>query len=115
VLIMDEPFAAVDAQTRSDLEDLVRKLWLDLGTTTLFVTHDIDESIYLAERVLVLTRRPTRVLADIPIDLPRDREQLTTRSSARFGELRTQVHGLIQQAKLEALPGQDGRIAGDAS
>jgi len=101
VLLMDEPFAAVDAQTRADLEDLVRRLWLDLGTTTLFVTHDIDESIYLAERVLVLTRRPTRILADVEIDLPREREQLATRSTPRFAELRTQVHGLIQEAKRE--------------
>jgi NitT/TauT family transport system ATP-binding protein len=101
VLIMDEPFAAVDAQTRADLEDLVRRLWLDLGTTTLFVTHDIDESIYLSERVLVLTRRPTRVLADIKVDLPREREQVATRSCERFGELRSIVHGLIQEAKRE--------------
>ena len=58
VLLMDEPFAAVDAQTRFKLEDLVRSLWKRLGVTVVFVTHDIDESIYLAERVLVLSGRP---------------------------------------------------------
>src|SRR3954463_9115796 len=54
VLLMDEPFAAVDAQTRADLEDLIRSVWKKLGVTVLFVTHDIDESIYLGERVIIL-------------------------------------------------------------
>ena len=54
ILLMDEPFAAVDAQTRADLEDLVRKIWKELGVTVLFVTHDIDESVYLGQRVIVL-------------------------------------------------------------
>ncbi|HEY0776142.1 MAG TPA: ABC transporter ATP-binding protein [Nocardioidaceae bacterium] len=99
ILLMDEPFAAVDAQTRADLEDLVRKLWQDLGVTTLFVTHDIDESIYLGQRVLVLSSRPTVILEDVAIDLPDERDQLGTRSDARFAELRTQVYSLVQRAK----------------
>ncbi|GAA0447519.1 ABC transporter [Paractinoplanes deccanensis] len=99
VLLMDEPFAAVDAQTRADLEDLVRRLWHQLGVTVLFVTHDIDESVYLGQRVLVLSNRPTVVLEDVPIDLPDERDQLGTRSSARFAELRSHVYELIQQAK----------------
>jgi NitT/TauT family transport system ATP-binding protein len=99
VLLMDEPFAAVDAQTRADLEDLVRTLWRRLGVTVLFVTHDIDESVYLGQRVLVLSNRPTVVLEDVPIDLPDERDQLATRSSARFAELRGHVYELIQQAK----------------
>jgi NitT/TauT family transport system ATP-binding protein len=99
VLLMDEPFAAVDAQTRADLEDLVRSLWRRLGVTILFVTHDIDESVYLGERVLVLSARPTVVVEDVRIDLPRDRDQLTTRSSARFAELRSRVYSLIQRAR----------------
>ena len=99
VLLMDEPFAAVDAQTRADLEDLVRALWKRLGVTVLFVTHDIDESVYLGERVVVLSARPTVVMRDIVIDLPADRNQLETRSSARFAELRSEVYALIQQAK----------------
>src|SRR5512139_2245843 len=64
LLIMDEPFAAVDAQTRADLEDLVRSLWHRLGVTVLFVTHDIDESVYLGERVIVLSNSPTVVLEE---------------------------------------------------
>ena len=99
ILLMDEPFAAVDAQTRADLEDLVRSLWRRLGVTVLFVTHDIDESVYLGQRVIVLSSSPTVVMADVPIDLPDDRDQLTTRSAPRFAELRSQVYELIQQAK----------------
>jgi NitT/TauT family transport system ATP-binding protein len=99
ILIMDEPFAAVDAQTRADLEDLVRELWQRLGVTVLFVTHDIDESVYLGQRVLVLSNRPTVIMEDVAIDLPHERDQLTTRSMQRFAELRGHVYELIQQAK----------------
>jgi NitT/TauT family transport system ATP-binding protein len=99
VLLMDEPFAAVDAQTRADLEDLVRNLWQRLGVTVLFVTHDIDESVYLGERVLVLSSSPTVVQEDVVVDLPAERDQLETRSSARFGELRAHVYEQIQRAK----------------
>lgn len=99
VLVMDEPFAAVDAQTRADLEDLVRRVWKDLGVTVLFVTHDIDESVYLGERVLVLSASPTVVQEDLVIDLPAERDQLTTRALPRFTELRTHVYEQIQAAK----------------
>jgi NitT/TauT family transport system ATP-binding protein len=105
VLLMDEPFAAVDAQTRADLEDLVRDLWRQLGVTVLFVTHDIDESVYLGQRVLVLSNRPTVVLADVPIGLPAERDQLVTRSSPEFAELRTRVYELVQQSKQGQRPG----------
>jgi NitT/TauT family transport system ATP-binding protein len=99
VLLMDEPFAAVDAQTRADLEDLIRAVWKRLGVTVLFVTHDIDESVYLGERVLVLSNRPTVVQEDLTIDLPAERDQLTTRSMPRFTELRAHVYEQIQLAK----------------
>lgn len=99
VLLMDEPFAAVDAQTRAELEDLVRRIWKQHNMTILFVTHDIDESVYLAERVLVLSSSPTVIQNDIKIDLPVDRNQLTTRSEARFGELRSEVYEQVQRAK----------------
>jgi NitT/TauT family transport system ATP-binding protein len=98
VLLMDEPFAAVDAQTRADLEDLVRRLWQDLGVTVVFVTHDIDESVYLADRVLVLSTSPTRMLAEVEVDLPRERDQLTTRMLPRFAVLRAEVYARIQQS-----------------
>lgn len=99
VLLMDEPFAAVDAQTRADLEDLIRNVWKKLGVTVLFVTHDIDESIYLGQRVIILSSSPTVVQEDILIDLPEERDQLETRSLPRFTELRHHVYAEIQKAK----------------
>jgi NitT/TauT family transport system ATP-binding protein len=99
VLLMDEPFAAVDAQTRADLEDLIRVVWKKLGVTVLFVTHDIDESVYLGERVIILSSSPTVVQEDIVIDLPAERDQLNTRALPRFTELRHHVYEQIQLAK----------------
>jgi NitT/TauT family transport system ATP-binding protein len=99
VLLMDEPFAAVDAQTRADLEDLIRSIWHRLGVTILFVTHDIDESIYLGGRVLVLSNSPTVVQEDVRIDLPDERDQLTTRNLPAFAEARSHIYAQIQRAK----------------
>ncbi|MGO1770462.1 MAG: ABC transporter ATP-binding protein [Microbacterium sp.] len=99
VLLMDEPFAAVDAQTRADLEDLVRRAAKRLGLTVLFVTHDIDESVYLGERVIVLSSSPTIVLDDVAVDLPEERDQLETRSRPEFVDLRRHVYEQIQRAK----------------
>jgi NitT/TauT family transport system ATP-binding protein len=99
VLLMDEPFAAVDAQTRADLEDLVRRLWRERGITILFVTHDIDEAVYLGERVIVLSASPTVVQEQLKVDLPAERDQVHTRVAPRFAELRTHVYEQIQAAK----------------
>jgi len=99
VLLMDEPFAAVDAQTRAELEDLVRDLWHRLGITLLFVTHDIDEAIYLGQRVLVLSGRPTVVLEDVAVKLPDDRNQVDTRNDPEFARLRAHIYYLVQKAR----------------
>ena len=99
ILLMDEPFAAVDAQTRADLEDLTRSVWRRHSATLLFVTHDIDEAVYMGQRVLILSSSPTVVLEDLAIDLPAERDQLATRSSPRFAELRARVYEQIQRAK----------------
>ena len=99
VLLMDEPFAAVDAQTRADLEDLIRTVWKKLGVTVLFVTHDIDESVYLGQRVIILSSSPTVIQEDLEIDLPDERDQLNTRALPRFTELRHHVYEQIQLAK----------------
>jgi NitT/TauT family transport system ATP-binding protein len=99
VLLMDEPFAAVDAQTRADLEDLIRDVWHRLGVTLLFVTHDIDEAVYLGQRVIVLSSVPTSVAEDLTIDLPEGRDQLTTRADPRFAALRSHLYGQVQRAK----------------
>jgi NitT/TauT family transport system ATP-binding protein len=109
VLLMDEPFAAVDAQTRADLEDLIRTVWKRLGVTVLFVTHDIDESVYLGERVIILSSSPTVIQEDITIDLPADRDQLNTRALPRFTELRHHVYEQIQLAKKGQRPAAAGR------
>ncbi|MFC3995569.1 ABC transporter ATP-binding protein [Nocardiopsis sediminis] len=110
VLLMDEPFAAVDAQTRADLEDLIRALWRRFAMTVLFVTHDIDEAVYLGQRVLVLSSAPTVVQDDVAVGLPADRDQLTTRADPRFTELRARIYAGIQDAKRGPAP---GAAAGD--
>ena len=96
ILLMDEPFASVDAQTRSDLEDLLLALWGKFSITILFVTHDIEEAIYLADRVLVLSPSPARVVGEFPVGLPRPRDQIRTRSSPRFMELREILYRTIK-------------------
>ncbi len=96
VLLMDEPFASVDAQTRADLEDLILRVCREFAVTTVFVTHDIDESIYLGDRVLVLGPRPTEVREAVPVDLPRPRHQVTTKALPEFARLRARVYGLIR-------------------
>ncbi|CAM3559313.1 ABC transporter ATP-binding protein [Occultella aeris] len=101
VLLMDEPFAAVDAQTRADLEDLVLRLRDEYGVTIALVTHDIDESVYLADRVLVLAAGPGRLIRDIAVDLPTPRGQLTTKRLPRFADLRAEVFSLVMRPELQ--------------
>jgi len=98
VLLMDEPFASVDAQTRSDLEDLILRVHEEYAMTILFVTHDIDESIYLSDRVIVLSPRPTTIRSVIDVALPRPREQIATRSLADYRALRTRVFEMIRNS-----------------
>lgn len=99
VLLMDEPFAAVDAQTRIELEDLVLRVRAEYDQTVLFVTHDIDEAVYLGDRVIVLSGAPTTVTENLEIDLPRPRHIVETKARPRYAELRNHVLTLIQQAK----------------
>jgi NitT/TauT family transport system ATP-binding protein len=91
ILLMDEPFGSVDAQARFELEDLALRLRRELDISVVVVTHDIDEAVYLSDRVVVVAGKPTRVVDDIVVDLGRDRDQLTTRAMPRFIELRTRV------------------------
>jgi NitT/TauT family transport system ATP-binding protein len=102
VLLMDEPFAAVDAQTRIDLEDLVLQISAQFDMTVMFVTHDIDEAVYLADRVLVLSGAPTVVTENIVVDLPKPRHQVETKRLERYAEIRARVFELIQAAKSHA-------------
>ncbi|MFK0248013.1 ABC transporter ATP-binding protein [Amycolatopsis azurea] len=103
LLLMDEPFASVDAQTRFELEDLTRRVQRENGSTILVVTHDIDESVYLSDRVLVLSKSPATIVADLPVGLPADRDQITTRESAEFVTLRGEVARLLHGGAPEAV------------
>ena len=96
IILMDEPFASVDAQTRADLEDFLLSVRKTYDRTVLFVTHDIDEAVYLSDRVIVLSNRPSVVLGDIAIDLERPRDQLKTKADERFIKLRNAIYGMIR-------------------
>jgi NitT/TauT family transport system ATP-binding protein len=95
ILLMDEPFASVDAQTRATLEDLVLDVWREYGMTILFVTHDIDEAVYLSDQVVVLTQGPSTVREIIEVDLPRPRDQIATKELPEFAHLRAEVFSLV--------------------
>ena len=97
LLLMDEPFASVDAQTRADLEDLVATLRDRFGITMVLVTHDIDESVYLSDRVIVLSRSPSAVLAQVDIALPRPRDQIKTKAMQQFVEKRSEIAQMIRR------------------
>jgi NitT/TauT family transport system ATP-binding protein len=94
VLLMDEPFSAVDALTRVGLQELLLGVWRELALTVVFVTHDVDEAIYLSSRVVALSRAPASVAEDLAIDLPHPRHQIATRELPRYLEYR---HRLLAQ------------------
>jgi len=96
ILLMDEPFASVDAQTRGDLEDLVLRVRDEFGITILFVTHDIDESVYLSDRIVVLTHAPTVVKEIVGVELPSPRDQIATKELPEFAHLRAYVYRLVK-------------------
>jgi NitT/TauT family transport system ATP-binding protein len=95
LLFMDEPYASVDAQARAELEDVIQEIHGRLGVTVFFVTHDIDEAVYLADRVLVLSTSPAVVRGIVGVGLKRPRDQLSTKGSPEFIELRKQVFELV--------------------
>jgi NitT/TauT family transport system ATP-binding protein len=99
LLLMDEPFGSMDAQMREDLEDLVLRVRAERNITILLVTHDIDESVYTGDRVVVLTRGPGRVVADVPVDLPAPRDQIATKELREFARLRAEVSRLVRASK----------------
>ncbi|WP_019855677.1 ATP-binding cassette domain-containing protein [Actinopolyspora mortivallis] len=98
LLLMDEPFASVDAQTRFELEDLLLRVRAEQDTTILLVTHDIDESVYLGDRVLVLSKSPATVLADVAVELGQQRDQISTRESELFVRLRGEIARTLRNA-----------------
>lgn len=95
VLLMDEPFGALDAMTKASLQDELLALHARASPTIVFITHDVEEALYLGDRLLVIAGQPGRIEHDIRVDLPRPRHQLATRELPRFLELRHRVHETI--------------------
>lgn len=95
VLLMDEPFSALDALTREGLQDLLLKLWHDVSLTVVFVTHDIGEAIYLSDHIVALAGTPASVAASIEVDIGRPRNQVSTRESPSFLEMRRSLYQMV--------------------
>ncbi|HDI46912.1 MAG TPA: ABC transporter ATP-binding protein [Candidatus Methanomethylia archaeon] len=93
ILLMDEPFANIDAQTRALLQVELMNIWSKLRKTVVFVTHNVEEAVFLADRVLVLTKRPAKVKAEIPIELPRPRKRL----SPQFISVRERIIRMLKE------------------
>ena len=98
LMLMDEPFGSVDAQTREDLEDLLLRVRHHHKMTIILITHDIDESVYVGDRVVVLSSAPARVRGDLPVDLPGPRDQIATREHPGFVHLRAEVGRLVRRS-----------------
>ena len=96
LLLMDEPFGALDAITRQGLQDEVARIAAEQNTTVVFITHDLEEAIYLGDQVIVLASNPGRIAERITVDIPRPRSQLETREDQRFLAYRHRLFGLLQ-------------------
>ena len=92
LMLMDEPFAALDAQTRSIMQDELLRVWQADRRTVIFITHNVDEAIYLADRVVVMTPRPGRIRRVIPVDLPRPRDVASPGFSALLRQVLDEIH-----------------------
>jgi NitT/TauT family transport system ATP-binding protein len=95
VLLLDEPFGALDVQTKEDMQLFIRRIWQDTGTTVVMVTHDVEEAVFLGQRVVVLACDPGRVAADLTVGLPADRD-LTVKRLPEFLTLRAQVEDQVR-------------------
>lgn len=104
VLLMDEPFGSIDAQTRAVLQKELLQIWERTQKTVLFVTHAVDEAIFLSDRIYVFSHRPARVKAVIDVDLPRPRDPEEILGTQRYGELHRQIWKLLEE---EQVPDQD--------
>ncbi|WP_026224418.1 ABC transporter ATP-binding protein [Methyloversatilis thermotolerans] len=113
VMLMDEPFGALDAQTRVVMQEILTNMWQQLKLSVLFITHDIEEAIFLSDKVYVMTARPGRIKAEIPIPLPRPRTP-DMLSSPAFLSLHRQLRALIREESLAAMGGElkEGGLAG---
>jgi NitT/TauT family transport system ATP-binding protein len=95
VLLLDEPFGALDVQTKEDMQLLIRQIWLDTGITVLMVTHDVEEAVFLGQRVIVLACDPGRVAAELAVPLPAERDLASKRTPA-FLELRAELEDQVR-------------------
>jgi NitT/TauT family transport system ATP-binding protein len=95
VLLLDEPFGALDVQTKEDMQVFLRQLWRDTGTTVLMVTHDVEEAVFLGQRVVVLASDPGRVAEDVTVNLPDDRD-LPVKRTPEFQRVRASVEDLVR-------------------
>ncbi len=113
VLLMDEPFGSLDAQTRVVMQEILTNMWQQFRISVLFITHDIEESIFLSDRIYVMTARPGRIKAEIKVPLPRPRTAGMT-DSAQFIELVQKLKGLIREESLAAMGSElrDGGVTG---
>lgn len=109
IMLMDEPFGALDALTRRTLQDELLRIWQALGKTVIFVTHSIEESIYLADRIVVMTYRPGTIKRDQIVDLPRPRDP----SSAAFNELKRELGRLVMEEQQRHAEAEMGLAAVD--
>jgi NitT/TauT family transport system ATP-binding protein len=98
IFLMDEPFGALDAQTKLQLEDVLLDLWSQRQRTVVFITHDLSEAVAMSDRVIVMSARPGKVIADVPIDLPRPRSVHDLQKNARFHSLYSSLWNLLEQA-----------------
>jgi NitT/TauT family transport system ATP-binding protein len=95
VLLLDEPFGALDVQTKEDMQVFIRRVWRDTGTTVLMVTHDVEEAVFLGGRVVVLASDPGRVASDLPVELAEERP-LEVKRAPEFLSLRARVEDLVR-------------------
>lgn len=104
VMLMDEPFGALDAQTRLMMQELLLEIWQEVKTTVVFVTHDIDEAVFMADRIFVMTSRPGEIKAEVKVPLPRPRSPEVLTSPA-FSELKRQCMAMVREESLKTMGG----------
>ena len=108
VLLMDEPFGALDAQTRERLQEELLQIWRRTGTTIVFITHDIEEAVFLGQRVAVMSTRPGRIEAPCDIVLDRTSAENDVRSTAQFAQYRHQIWTLLRASRIGSGHGRGG-------
>jgi NitT/TauT family transport system ATP-binding protein len=108
ILLMDEPFGAIDAQTRELMQEELMRLWQDMRKTVVFVTHDLDEAVLLADRVVLLSPGPGRVRRLVPVDLPRPRWEYDVRAHPDFAQIRAELWAALRG---DLLAGATGEVA----